>query len=82
MKKKNHKPRKNQTEEGEKITNPQSITQVLEKKKKNHNPAAFPHIGDNREKRRHRLAGGRSRSACQELKSSGRRRKKNREIKP
>jgi hypothetical protein len=34
MKKKNHKPRKNQTEEGEKITNPQSITQLLEKKKK------------------------------------------------
>jgi hypothetical protein len=33
-KKKNHKPGKNQTEEGEKITNPHSITQVLEKKKK------------------------------------------------
>jgi hypothetical protein len=50
MKKKNHKPRKNQTEEGEKITNPQSITQLLEKKKKKIITQRHTHISTTNEK--------------------------------
>ena len=78
----NHKPRKNQTEEREKITNPHSITQVLEKKKKIITQR-HTHISATTEKNGgiNRLEEG----ADQLVKSSNQavgEEKKNREIKP
>ena len=56
---------------------------MLEKKKKNHNPAAHPYIDDNREKRRPRSTGGRSsRPVRSSNRAIGEGEKKNREIKP